>query len=255
MPLALVVDDELSIRTLIEVTLQLEGFDTIGACDGETALQMAADHHPDVITLDVMMPGMDGWAVLTALKADAETMDIPVIMLTIVDDKNLGYALGAADYVTKPVDRDRLAAALQKFRNIPAPRTVLIVEDDEPTRTLMARMLEKEGWTALQAVDGIAGLEQLAQHKPALVLLDLMMPRMDGFAFVAELHKRPDWRAIPIVVVTAKTLTQEDRLQLKGYVEKILQKGAFTRDDLLAEVRELVERCIRQAGGKSDWVV
>ncbi len=251
----LVIDDEPSARDLLQRFLNKEGFHVQCAASGPDGLQLAKKIRPVAITLDVMMPGMDGWAVLTALKADPETLDIPVIMLTIVDDRNLGYALGAADYVTKPVDRERLGNALHKFRHLPGPRTVLIVEDDEPTRTLMARMLEKEGWTAMQAVDGVAGLEQMAKQKPGLILLDLMMPRMDGFAFVAELHKRPEWRTIPIVVVTAKTLTQEDRLQLSGYVEKILQKEAFTRDELLVEVRDLVGHCVRQAGAKGDWVV
>jgi CheY-like chemotaxis protein len=170
-----------------------------------------------------------------------------------VDDKNLGYALGAADYLTKPVDRKRLGLALQKFRNLAGPRTVLIVEDDEPTRSLMARILEKEGWTTLQAADGVAGLEQMAKQKPTLILLDLMMPRMDGFAFVAELHKRPEWRTIPVIVLTAKTLSPEDRLQLSGYVEKIVSKDDFKPEDLLLDVRELIERCLRQTGGQGDW--
>ncbi len=251
----LVIDDEASARDLLQRFLNKEGYHVECAANGADGIQLAKTILPSVITLDVMMPGMDGWAVLTALKADPVTMAIPVIMLTIVDDKNLGYALGAADYVSKPLDRERLAGALQKFRNLPAPRTVLIVEDDGPTRLLMARMLEKEGWTTMQAADGVAGLEQLEHHKPALILLDLMMPRMDGFAFVAELHKRAEWRLIPVVVVTAKTLTPEDRLQLSGYVEKILQKEAFTRDELLLEVRELVQRCIRQDMGKNGWVI
>jgi signal transduction histidine kinase/DNA-binding response OmpR family regulator len=246
----LVIDDEASGRELLERFLCKEGFRTTCAANGPEGLQLAKRIRPAVITLDVMMPGMDGWTVLHALKSDPSTVDIPVIMLTIVDDKNMGYALGAADYITKPVDRERLLAAVQRFGNL-APRTVLIVEDDESTRTLMARMLEKEGWGVVEAGDGFAGLEKLETQIPALILLDLMMPRMDGFAFVAELHKRADWRMIPVIVVTAKTLTPEDRIQLSGYVEKILQKGAFTRDDLLAEVRDLVRQCLRQTTSKS----
>ena len=182
----LVIDDESSARDLLERFLNKEGYHVECAASGVDGLQLAQKIRPAVITLDVMMPGMDGWAVLSALKADPETMAIPVIMLTIVDDKNLGYALGAADYVSKPLDRERLTGALQKFRNIPAPRSVLIVEDDSSTRMLMARMLEKENWITMEAADGLAGLEMLKRHTPALILLDLMMPRMDGFAFVAE---------------------------------------------------------------------
>jgi signal transduction histidine kinase/CheY-like chemotaxis protein len=250
----LVIDDEAPARDLLQRFLNKEGFHVECAADGPCGLQLAKKIRPTVITLDVMMPGMDGWAVLSALKGDPELAEIPVIMLTIVDDKNLGYALGAADYVPKPVDRDRLLTALQRFRHLPEPHLVLIVEDDDATRNLMARMLEKEGWTAMEAVDGIDGLAKLAQEKPALILLDLTMPRMDGFAFVAELHKHTIWRTIPVVVVTARTLTPEDRLQLSGYVEKILQKEAFTREALLMEVRELVSRCVRQRKAKNDWV-
>jgi CheY-like chemotaxis protein len=193
-----------------------------------------------VITLDVMMPGMDGWAVLTALKADANVADIPVIMLTIVDDKNLGYALGAADYLTKPIDRERLAIILQKYRCAHPPCTVLVVEDDADTCDTLRRMLEKEGWTVSEAENGRVALAQIAARRPDVVLLDLMMPEMDGFEFVAELRKRQEWRTIPVVVVTAKDLTPEERQRLSGHVEKILQKTAYRREDLLREVRDLM---------------
>jgi CheY-like chemotaxis protein len=201
---------------------------------------LARELHPTAITLDVMMPGMDGWAVLTALKADAALADIPVIMLTIVDDKNLGYALGAADYLTKPVDRDRLVAILNKYRGAgPAP-LVLVVEDDPASREILQRTLEKEGWAVATAENGRVALQRVALQRPALILLDLMMPEMDGFEVVEALRQRDDWRTIPIVVVTAKNLTAEDHSRLNGYVERILQKGAYSREDLLAEIRSLV---------------
>ena len=190
------------------------------------------------------MPGMDGWAVLTALKADAELADIPVIMLTIVDDKNLGYALGAADYLTKPVDRDRLVAILQKYRGEDPSRLVLVVEDDAAAREILQRTLEKEGWAVTTAENGRVALQRVAEQRPALILLDLMMPEMDGFQVVEALREREAWRPIPIVVVTAKDLTTEDHLRLNGYVEKILQKGAYSREALLAEIRDLVTACI-----------
>jgi CheY-like chemotaxis protein len=195
------------------------------------------------------MPGMDGWAVLAALKADPQLADIPVIMLTIVDDKNMGYALGAADYLTKPVDRDRLVAILQKYRGEDPSRPVLVVEDDATTREMLRRMLEKEGWAVTEAKNGRFALECVAEQRPALILLDLMMPEMDGFQFAEALGKLEAWRSIPIVVVTAKDLTAEDRVRLNGYVEQILQKGAYGREALLAEVRELVAFCVAQQHG------
>jgi CheY-like chemotaxis protein len=184
-----------------------------------------------------MMPGMDGWAVLSALKAAPDLADIPVIMLTIVDDRNLGYALGAADYLTKPIDRERLVAVLRQHRrDLP----VLVVDDDAEVRALFRRMLEPDGYTVVEAPNGRAALDRLGEITPGVILLDLMMPEMDGFEFVAEFRRHEAWRAIPIVVVTAKDLSHDDRQRLNGHVERILQKGAYGREQLLAEVRELV---------------
>jgi GAF domain-containing protein/CheY-like chemotaxis protein len=233
----LVIDDEAAVRDLMQRFLGKEGFRVVTAAGGEEGLRRARELAPDAITLDVMMPGLDGWAVLSALKADPATADIPVVMLTIVDDKNLGYALGAADYLTKPIDRERLAAVLDKYRrDLP----VLVVDDDVEVRGLLRRLLEPAGYAVVEADNGRAALERLREVSPSVVLLDLMMPEMDGFEFVAEFRRHEPWRAIPIVVITAKDLSREDRERLNGYVQKILQKGAYGRDELLAEVREMV---------------
>jgi CheY-like chemotaxis protein len=158
-------------------------------------------------------------------------------MLTIVDDRNLGYALGAADYLTKPIDRERLVAVLEKYRrDLP----VLVVDDDVALRHLLRRLLEPEGYAVLEAENGRVALERLRQVSPSLILLDLMMPEMDGFEFVAEFRRHEAWRTIPIVVITARDLSRDDHERLNGYVQKILQKGAHGRDQLLSEVRELV---------------
>jgi CheY-like chemotaxis protein len=196
----------------------------------------------------VMMPGMDGWAVLAALKADPDLADIPVIMLTIMDSLNVGYALGAADYLIKPVDRERLLGALSKYRRRPSA-CVLIVEDDAATREMLTRMVRTQGWATAEAENGrvaLARMLETPETPPDLILLDLMMPEMDGFEFVTHLRRREEWRSIPVVVVTAKDLTTEDRLRLNGYVEKFVQKGAFSREQLLREIRDLVESCLRQ---------
>lgn len=214
---------------------------------GEDGLKFAGELHPDAITLDVMMPGMDGWAVLTKLKSDPELADIPVIMLTIVDDKNMGYALGASDYMTKPIDKNRLVSVLMKYQRDDQSCRVLVVEDSAPTREMLRRMLEKEGWTVSEAENGRVGLERVAEACPMLILLDLMMPEMDGFQFVIELRKNEEWRSIPVVVITAKDITQEDHLRLNGYVQTILEKGAYSRDDLLREVRDLVSAGVRMS--------
>jgi signal transduction histidine kinase/CheY-like chemotaxis protein len=233
----LVIDDEVAVRDLMQRFLTKEGFRVVIAPGGEEGLRLARELRPDAITLDVMMPGMDGWAVLSALKADPDVADIPVVMLTIVDDKNLGYALGASDYLTKPIDRERLVTVLKQHRR---DRPVLVVDDDAEVRQLLRRMLEPEGYAVVEAENGRLALERLREASPSVILLDLMMPEMDGFEFVAEFRRHEAWRAIPIVVITAKDLSSDDRERLNGYVQKILQKGAHGREQLLAEVRELV---------------
>ena len=183
---------------------------------------------------------------LGALKADPATADIPVVMLTIVDDRNLGYALGAADYLTKPIDRERLMAVLGRYRR---DRTVLLVEDDAALRDLLGRMLEREGYAVREAADGQAALERVAEEAPGLILLDLMMPGMDGFEFMAALRREARWREIPVIVLTARDLSAADHERLNGSVTRILQKGAYRREALLAEVRALVAASVRQESG------
>ena len=240
----LVVDDDPSARDLLRRFLNKEGFHVECAANGPEALSAARKFRPRAITLDVMMPGMDGWAVLTKLKEEPLVADIPVIMLTIVDDKHFGHALGATEYLTKPVDRDRLSAVIHKLTMPCPPGKVLIVDDDPQVRDMLTRTLEPEGWVVNIAEDGRAALDKMAASTPDLILLDLMMPRMDGFEFVSELRKHQAWRSIPIVVITAKTLTKEDRLLLQGHVQKVLQKGDFSLDSLLAELREIVKECV-----------
>ncbi len=242
----LVIDDDASVREMLERLLTAEGFRVVTTARGEEAVEAARAVRPQVITLDVMMPGVDGWAVLAQLKADPDLAEIPVVMLTIVEDRNLGYALGAADYLTKPLDRDRLLTTLRKHCRAAAPGLALVVEDDSATRDMFRRMLEKDGWGVAEAANGREALDCVAQGRPRLILLDLMMPGMDGFEFLEELRQHPEWRSIPVVVVTAKDLTPEDRLFLNGSlllggcVKRVLQKGSFRRDELLREVRDLV---------------
>jgi signal transduction histidine kinase/CheY-like chemotaxis protein len=237
----LVIDDDPDVHDLMKRFLRREGFWVETASGGEEGIRLARELRPDTITLDVLMPDMDGWTVLSTLKSDPELFSIPVIMLTIMDDKNLGYALGASDYLTKPIDRDRLVTILEKYRSAPPPCRVLVVEDDANMRDLLRRMLEKEGWVVTEAENGRVALERIAeQRRPALILLDLIMPEMDGFQFVDEIRSHESWRSIPIVVITAKDMTAEDRLRLDGHVVKILQKRAYSLEELLAYVCDLL---------------
>jgi CheY-like chemotaxis protein len=242
----LVIDDDPAVHDLMQRFLSKEGFWVEMASGGEAGLALARQLHPAAITLDVMMPGMDGWAVLTALKADPDLANIPVIMLTMIDNKNIGYALGASDYLTKPIDRNRLSAILDKYRCDRLRCPVLLVEDEPATREMMRRMLEKEGWIVDEAENGRVALERMVESQPELILLDLMMPEMDGFQFIAELRQVAAWRTILIVVITAMDLTQEDHNRLNGYVTQILQKGTYSREELLLEVRDLVAACVSQ---------
>jgi PAS domain S-box-containing protein len=242
----LVIDDDTRVHDMLQRSLAKEGLRVIAARSGEEGLKMAREQRPDAITLDVMMPGMDGWAVLAALKSDPALAEIPVIMLTIVDDQNMGYSLGATEYLTKPIDRDRLAAILKQYVGEEHSRSVMIVEDDPDTREVTRRILEQAGWSVVEAENGRAGLERLASLRPGLILLDLMMPEMDGFEFVGELRKHPEWKSIPVVVVTAKDLTLEDRTRLNGQVGLILQKGAYSREQLLRETTALVASRVKK---------
>jgi PAS domain S-box-containing protein len=241
----LVADDDPSVADLLTRWLGGE-FNVVPVARGEDVLAAARQVRPQAITLDVMMPGMDGWSVLSALKADPELADVPVVMLTIVEDANLGHALGAADYLTKPVERERLLRVLAKYCGVSSPGRALVVEDDRATREMFRRILERDGWAVAEAGNGREALDSVAAQRPSLIVLDLMMPEVDGFEFLTELHRHPEWQSIPVVVVTAKDLTPEDRLflngsmLLSGHPRRVLQKGRFSREELLRQVRDLV---------------
>jgi CheY-like chemotaxis protein len=246
----LVIDDDPTVHDLMARYLGREGFEVVVAAGGKEGLNMAKKVKPDVITLDVMMAEMDGWSVISSLKADPETAEIPVIIMTMLDDKEMGFALGASDYMTKPVNRDRLLGVLRKHHKSHLPCHVLVVEDEPSIRQMVRRVLEKEGWTVREAENGAEGLEALEQSTPSIILLDLMMPVMNGFDFIRGMRKRPEWQSIPVVILTAKDLTVEDRAQLKGNVELVLQKGDYSRERLLDEVRDMVKASLGGSRGE-----
>ncbi len=235
----LVIDDDPTAREVLARFLLREGYYVEQAVDGEMGLRKAKELKPDVITLDVMMPGIDGWSVLAQLKADPEMADIPVIMTSMVSEQNLGYALGAADYIVKPVDRDRLINVLKKYRTNSNPN-VLIVEDDSALREMMRRVLEKENVKVVEAENGRVALNRMEGTKPDIIFLDLTMPEMDGFEFLTEMRKNDRWRNIPVIVVTAMELSPEQRKQLNGHVQSVLQKGVLQGDRLFSEIRGMV---------------
>jgi signal transduction histidine kinase/DNA-binding response OmpR family regulator len=238
----LVVDDDPVCLDLLSMTLGREGYRVIHAHSGEEALQQARAHHPQAITLDVLMPRMDGWSTLVALKADPILRDIPVIMLTVLKDRGLAFSLGASDFMTKPVDRAALMSMLRQNKASSAD-LVFIVEDDPATRDATRRLLEKLGLRVAEASNGLEGLRWLDEHSaPALILLDLMMPVMDGFEFLEELQHRPSLGNVPVVVLTAKQLSAEEITALTGRTKRVLTKQATGNDELMAAIRRCVQR-------------
>jgi signal transduction histidine kinase/CheY-like chemotaxis protein len=236
----LVIDDDPTVRDLMQRFLVKEGFTPILAASGVEGLQLARARRPAAITLDIMLPDLDGWTVLAALKGDPELAPIPVILVTIVDEQSRGYSLGAAEYLVKPVDRERLGQLLRKLCGGPPPRRVMVVEDDETTRALVRETLERDGWVVEEATNGRDALARLGEARPHGIVLDLMMPEMDGFEFLDRLRRLPEWREVPVLVVTAMELTEADRRRLLGRVSEVLEKGAYARDDLLREVARLL---------------
>jgi signal transduction histidine kinase/CheY-like chemotaxis protein len=238
----LMIDDDPVIQDLMRAFLMREGYTVAVADSGPAGLLLARERKPDVITLDIAMPGMDGWSVLSELKNDPELADTPVVILTMTDNKTLGYALGATEYLMKPIDRERLASVLRKYSRL-SHDPILVVEDDSSTRDLLRSVLTKDGWSVQTAENGRVALDRVQRTPPGLVLLDLMMPEMDGFAFLEEFRKLPSAEKVPVVVLTAKDLTGEDRKRLSGHVKKIMAKGDGT-ESVLKKIRELVAQSV-----------
>ncbi len=242
----LVIDDEEAALDLTRRFLSREGFTVMTAAEGMKGLELARAVGPDVIILDIMMPGMDGWAVLNELKHDPTTADIPVMMMSMIDEKEMGFALGASEYMVKPVDRRRLKSYLERYLDSSHAGSgrVLIVEDEPDTRELIRRGLEKDGWAIDEAANGREALEQLEGPKPDLILLDLMMPEMDGFTFLDHLRATDFGQAIPVVVVSAQAVSPDQLERLDGKVEAVLRKGE--RENLLQALRDQVRTSVAQ---------
>jgi signal transduction histidine kinase/DNA-binding response OmpR family regulator len=242
-PLVLVVDDDATVRDVVERHLQRAGFAVVTAAGGREGLRLARELRPAAMTLDIMMPDLDGWTVLAAIKGDPQLADIPVILMTIVDEQKRGYALGAADYMIKPVNRDKLISVLRGICGSTGGHA-LLVDDDDTVRRGIRLGLEQAGWSVIEAENGRVALDCLAARRPDAIILDLMMPEMDGFQFLDALRQRPEWHDIPIVVVTARDLTAEDRGRLNGAVERVIQKTE--RDRMLRELQGELAKCIER---------
>jgi signal transduction histidine kinase/DNA-binding response OmpR family regulator len=248
----LVIDDDTASLDLTSRSLAREGFKVTTAQSGSEGLELARRLLPQAITLDVMMPGLDGFSVLAELKNDPTTAEIPVVMMSMLDEREKGFSLGATEYLSKPVTRQRLAASLEALkRGSRSGGRVLVVDDEADTRRLLRRALEKDGWTIGEAENGLVALAQLAEALPDLILLDLNMPQMDGFEFLAELRAGDEWQDVPVVVLSGETLEPKEKARLEGQVDAVLIKGERDRSSRLAELRELVKDCVQRHDGET----
>jgi len=243
----LVIDDDAITQELLVRYISKLGYQVVVANSGIKGLELAQQIQPDVITLDVMMPGMDGWSVLTELKKHPQLQHIPVIMLSMVADQELGYSLGSADYLLKPIEQAQVLKVLQKYCPMKQDNyVIMIVEDDPMTRDLNREMLQRHGWQVILANNGKIALALAEKQPPDLILLDLMMPEMDGFEFITRLRRHQTLKTIPVIVLTAKDMTQADRTYLTDSVNAIFQKGSYDRDDLSTQLQELLMLTHRQ---------
>jgi len=228
----LVIDDSENDRTLLRRFLEREGFDVVTAASGVEGLKLMRKHRPAAVTLDIKMDYVDGWTVLAAIRGDVELSAIPVIMVSILSEAERSRMMGASGYVTKPVDRDQLVPLLEQLTGGSAVRRALVVDDDEASRTVLRRTLESRGWEVQEAENGRQALAVVAQARPDLIMLDLMMPEADGFEVVETLRGNAATADIPVLIVTAKDLTDAERLRLSADVVGVLQKGLYTRADI-----------------------
>ena len=250
----LVIDDDESVHGVLTNMLTREGYSTRIARNGKEGLRLAAEYHPDIVILDILMAGADGWSLLSQLKATPGVQDVPVILLTMLQNKEMGFAIGAAEYLTKPIDASKLLPVLERHRSPKPSSTVLVVEDDPPSRELVVRMLQKEGIHVREASNGREAIDVLQSGVlPDLIILDLIMAEMDGFDFLRQIRPNAEWSKIPVVVVSSLDLNSEAQDVLRGQVERIFQKGRFAREDLLREVRETINQHMlkRQSGSQS----
>jgi PAS domain S-box-containing protein len=235
----LVIDDDPTARELLTSYLERDGFAVVSAANGVDGLRRAKELRPIAITLDVLMPDLDGWTVLAALKGDPDLAGIPVVLVTILDETPHGVARGAAGHLTKPVDRARLLDLLGRWRKPGRCTRVLVVEDDPDQRLAVAEALTGPDWCVIEAVNGRDGLRRLGEEPADIIVLDIMMPEMDGFQFMAELQANPAWRQIPVLVASARDLEESDRQRLNLGIERIFSKASFSPEDLAAQIRAL----------------
>jgi CheY-like chemotaxis protein len=242
------IDDDPNVISLYQRFLEKQGYQVIGINNSKDVIPQIKQHAPSAILLDVLMPDKDGWGVLRELKEESFSKEIPVIICSIVSDKNRGFSLGAADYLTKPIVESELVKALKYLEKQEKEQTkVLVIDDEADDILLIRRILEAQpNYTIIEASNGKEGLELVKSRNPDLIILDLSMPEMDGFTVVEKLKNNEQTRAIPIIIVSAKELTLQERQFLTGQVEVLLQKGLFNEVELLEDVSQALKQIHQQ---------
>ncbi len=242
----LIIDDDPAVQEALKNVLGREGYVVASALDGRAGLDEARAQRPDVVILDMLLPEVDGESVLNRFKTTPELQRVPIVLLTLSEEDGQGFALGAADYVTKPIESSRLLPVLAKLRAGRANNPIMVVEDDAPTREVIVRLLERENWPIIEAENGRRALDLMQTQPPSLVVLDLLMPELDGFGVLRAMRVNPDWRDIPVVVLTSIDLTNEIRALLQQQADHVFQKGTYAKEELLAEIRTSVDAFIKR---------
>lgn len=236
----LAVDDDMEVIRLIQDSFLNTEFGVIGVSTGNEALALAKKVRPFAITLDIMMPHQDGWSVLQMLKSDPGTQDIPVIILSIMENRELGFSLGVADYILKPFDRNTLVDRMRALHQVVGKKILLV--DDNPSDVLVLKeVLVREGYTVTTALGGAEALQQIKVSPPDIIFLDLMMPEMSGFEVVEALQKQVE-KGIPVVIVTAKDLSSDEHAFLRSRVAAVFQKGGIARSEILDKLKVMLSR-------------
>ena len=242
-PVVLVVEDDLPTSELFTVNLVKSGYSVIHAYNGIEAIEKAKEYKPFAILLDVMIPKKDGWEVLSDLKSDKITRNIPIVITSMIDNKDLGYALGATDYLVKPIDKETLIKTLSEFTLTTKRKkrqvNILLIDDEEITHKMISKILEPEGFNLLHAYTGDEGLKIAIEYKPDLILLDLIMPDVNGFEVAENIKKHPVSSQIPIFIITSKDLTVEERMRLSNNIDRVIGKRIFSSEELTRSIREL----------------
>jgi len=238
-----VIDSDPDAIYLLQENLDQKEFDIIHTRNGQESLRLAREQLPQAILLDILMPGMDGWLILHDLKEDPLTSGIPVILLTIVDKKALGFRLGASAYLLKPLDPAAVLDALNRVivNTNRGQKHVLVVDDDPNIAEMLRQFLPESDFTLVSALDGVAGLDAVEENRPDIILLDIVMPRLDGFGVIESLRANPDTRDLPIIVISAKELTADEAQKLTETVTLVMKKQDFRGEKLVDEIIDVLK--------------